>query len=365
MESSYMKRAWLYAVAAVAVLVAGEARGQTIQAGDLELDFTGRLQMQMNTTSITDQDLVGVAELPSVVFETRRVRFGANLTFEDWLTGKVEVDYGGGSAALTDGYVDAALADGFAVRMGQFKVPFGLFDLTSSTKILTIERAVRIRGLEQLVGVPGETQFLLDDGGFLGRQIGVMVHGASGELGYAAGVFNGEGANVRESQGSKSFAARATFGVNESLTVAGAVSDQPTGVLDAAGDEIRATTFAVDAEWGAFRGEGLHVMAEAMVGENPLLIAADDAPTMMGLQVAAGWFSPRDGRIEGIEPVFRLSWADPDTDVDNNEGTLVTPGVNLYFTGRNRFMVNVDTYLPAADGLDPEFSLIAQFQVYF
>ncbi|MGK7310763.1 MAG: porin [Candidatus Longimicrobiales bacterium M2_2A_002] len=360
-----MKRAWLYAVAAVAVLAAGEARGQTVRAGDLELDFTGRLQVQMNTTSVTDEDLIGVEEPAGVVLETRRVRFGANIAFEDWLTGKVEVDYGGGSAALTDGYVDAAMSDAVAVRMGQFKVPFGLFELTSNTKILTIERSVRIRGLEELVGVPGETHWLLDDGGFLGRQIGVMVHGTTGDVGYAAGVFNGEGANVRESRGSKAFAARATFGLSESLVLGGAVSDQPTGELDVAGDEIRATAFAVDAEWGAFRGEGLHVMAEAMVGENPVLIAADEAPTMMGLQVAAGWFSPREGRIEGIEPVFRLSWADPDTDIDNNEGTLVTPGVNLYFTGRNRFMVNVDTYLPAADGLDPEFSLIAQFQVYF
>ena len=373
-----MNRGWLGVLAVLVAMTAAEAGAQTVQAGGLELDFTGRLQVQLNTTSVTAEDL-GLApgvELPGLVFETRRVRFGTMFAFDDWITGKLEADFGGEMAALTDGYIDAAVADGVAVRMGQFKMPFGLFELTSNTKILTIERAVRIRGLEDLVGsilppgaltaaVPGETHFLLDDGGYLGRQVGVMVHGAAGRVGYAAGVFNGEGANVREARGSKAWATRVTYGLEPSLTVGGAVSVQPTGAFGADGDEIRATAFAVDAELGEFRGDGLHVMAEATIGDNPILLAAGEMPTMVGAQVAAGWFTPRTGRIEGVEPVLRVSWADPDTGVDDDHGTLITPGLNLYFSGRNRFMVNVDTYLPARSGLDAEYSLRAQFQVYF
>ena len=370
-----MKGTWVGTLAALAVLVAGQVRAQTVQAGDLTLDLTGRVQVQLNTTSVTEDD-VGPGAPPTAVFETRRLYLGTAFAYGDWLTGVAQVNFGGATAALTDGYIDAALSDAVAVRMGQFKKPFGLFELTSNTKVLTIERAVRIRGLESLVGdalppgalvpqVPGETQYLLDEGAYLGRQIGVMVHGEVGGVGYAAGVYNGEGANTADTLGTKAWAGRLTYGVGESLVVGGAVSVQPTGRFDVAGDEVMATAFAVDAEWGEFRGEGLHVMAEAMVGDNPLLLVGAEPPTMVGFQAAAAWFSPRDGRVEGLEPVLRLSWADPDTEVADNEGLLITPGVNVYFSGRNRFMVNADAYVPSSDGLDTEYSLVAQFQIYF
>ena len=361
-----MSKGWLGGLAVLALLVAGSAQAQTVQAEGLELDFTGRLQVQFNTTSVTEDDLGPGNEPATTALEVRRLYFGTNFAFSDWITGSIQANFAGGSARLEDGYIDAALTDGLSVRAGQFKKPFGLFELTSNTRILTIERAVRIRGVEDLVGVPGEAQYLLDESGYLGRQVGVMAHGTSGPLGWSAGVFNGEGQNTAETQGSKAYAGRLTWALEDSpLVVGGGFSVQPTGVFDVDGDEIGATAFAVDAEWGAFRGEGLHVMAEAMYGDNPLIIVADEPSTMVGAQVAAAWFSPRDGRVEGVEPVLRASWADPDTDVSDDEGLLLTPGVNMYFSGRNRFMVNGEAYVPSASGVDTQYSLVAQFQIYF
>jgi hypothetical protein len=360
-----MKRAWLWGAALLGLLVAGAAPAQTVQAGGLELDFTGRLQVQFNTTSVGEDELGAGNAPPRTALETRRMRFGTNFTFDEWITGKVEADFGGSTAVLTDGYIDAAVTDGFSIRAGQFKQPFGLFELRSNTQILTIERTVRIRGVEDLVGVPGETHWLLDESGYLGRQIGVMAHGDAGGLGWAAGIFNGEGTNTREDEGSKAYVGRLSYQLNDPLMVAGAVSVQPTGVFDTNGDEITVTAFSVDAEWGEFRGDGLHVMAEVMFGENPLLITGADPSNMMGAQVATAWFMPRDGRIEGWEPVFRVSWADPDTDTNDDEGMLLTPGVNMYFSGRNRFMVNGEAYVPSATDVDTQFGLVAQFQVYF
>jgi hypothetical protein len=130
-------------------------------------------------------------------------------------------------------------------------------------------------------------------------------------------------------------------------------------------DEVRSQAVELDATWGAFRGEGLHARAEWMLGENPLVGPAGEPATMTGLHALVAWFQPRAGRIEGIEPVLRLGWADPDTGADGDEGVLVTPGLNLYFDGRNRLMMNGDIYLPGQDGLDPELALVAQLQVYF
>jgi hypothetical protein len=349
-------------VVAVGLLVAsvGGASAQTVQAGPLELDFTGRAQVQFNTTSVDE----GEVNPPSSVFEMRRVRFGTNFAYDGWITGKMEAELTGDAARLTDGYIDVALADAFAIRAGQFKKPFGLLELESNTRIITIERAVRIRGVEDLVGVPGETHWLLDESGYLGRQIGVMVHGEAGGLAYAAGMFNGEGSNADEELGSKAYAGRLAYAVAEPLVVGGAVSVQPTGVFDGE-DEVYATAWSLDAQWGGFREPGLRVMAEAMAGDDPLIMVDTDPVSMIGAQVAASWFAPRDGRVEGIEPLVRVSWADPDTDGENDEGLLLTPGVNFYFTGRNRLMVNGEVYVPGQEALDTELGLVAQLQIYF
>ena len=344
----------------------GYAGAQEVQAGPLTLDFTGRAQIQLNTTSIGDDELGPDNGVAGAAFETRRIRFGTAFAYEDWVTGVLEVDFGGATAALTDAYIDVALAEAFAISAGQQKKPFGLFELTSNTKILTAERTARLRGLEDyLGGVPGDAHTLLDENMYLGRDIGVIVHGAVGPVGYAAGVFNGSGPNTREALGSKAYAGRLTFGATEALVLGAALSRQPAGTPGTDGDELIGTAWAVDAELGAFREPGLHIMAEVMGGDDPLLTTAGAMPTMLGAQAAAAWFVPRTGRVEGVEPVLRASWGDPDADADADEGLLVTPGINLYFTGRNRLMLNGDVYLPSGDGLDTQFGLVAQLQVYF
>jgi hypothetical protein len=349
----------------LAAASASPAPAQSIRAGELELDLTGRVQFQFNSTSVDGDDVA--APPAATAFETRRIRFGTNFRYGEWITGKVEADFAGSGAVLADGYVDLAVAGPLHVRAGQFKTPFGVFELESSTRIRTIERGLRIRGLTDVVGVPGETQWLLGAAGHLGRQIGVVVHGEAGTLGYEAGVFNGEGANVRETEGSKAFAGRLTYGVLPSLVLGAAVSDQPTGLFDGADGaaEVRSRAVEVDASWGSFRAEGLHARAEWMLGENPLAGPVGTPATMTGVHALVSWFQPRAGRVEGIEPVLRLSWADPDTGADGDDGMLVTPGLNLYFNGRNRLMVNGDVYLPGQDALDPELALVAQLQVYF
>lgn len=351
------------------VLLAGGAAGaaaQVVQAGPVTLDFTGRAQVQVNTTSVDAGELGTDGAPAGLAFETRRIRLGTEFAYEGWITGVLEVDFGGGKTSLTDAFIDLAVAESFAVSAGQQKKPFGLFELTSNTKILTIERAARIRGLDPYLGmVPGEAHTLLERSRYLGRDIGVVVHGERGRVGYAAGVFNGSGPNAREELGSKAYAGRVALGVTEALVVGAAVSRQPSAPPASGGDERIGTAWAVDAELGGFREPGLHVMAEVMGGDDPLVATAGEIPAMLGAQAAAGWFVPRSGRVEGIEPVLRVSWGDPDTGAAGEEGLLLTPGVNLYFTGRNRLMLNGDVYVPAQEGLEAQYAVVAQLQVHF
>lgn len=357
-----MFRAALCALLALAAAT-GEATAQ-VALGDVTLDFTGRAQIQFSTTSVDEDDVTAELRVPTTTFETRRIRLGAEIAFQEWLTAEIEADLGGTGARLSDGYVAVALADALVLTAGQFKKPFGVFELTSSTQVIPIERAVRLRGLgEYLQDHPGEAQHLLEAGRYAGRDIGISVGGAAGALTYSAGVFNGEGANARETMDSKAYAGRVTVG-GRGFVVGGAVSRQPMGVPVVSGEEAVGTAWAVDAQYGGFRVPGPRVMAELMAGDAPATVGGDD-PDMLGAQAAAGWFVPLTGRVDGIEPVLRASWGDPDRDAADDEGLLVTPGLSFYFTGRNRLMLNADVYVPSQPDLDTQYGLRAQLQVHF
>ena len=71
------------------------------------------------------------------------------------------------------------------------------------------------------------------------------------------------------------------------------------------------------------------------------------------------------GRLKGIEPLVRASWGDPDTAGAEDSGTLLTAGVNAYFGGRNRLMLNWDVYAGANDDIGTESALRLQAQVLF
>jgi hypothetical protein len=81
-------------------------------------------------------------------------------------------------------------------------------------------------------------------------------------------------------------------------------------------------------------------------------------------QLLVAWYRPlTDARFAGLEPLLRVSWADPDTEQPDDGALLLTPGLNLYVAGRNRFGVNVDLYDPATG--ESAWSLKVQSALYF
>lgn len=356
-----------------------EAGAQMPDDSSEVLELTGRVQIQFNTSS--------VADVAFSTFETRRVRLGAEIVFDDWLTGKLEPEYALGELRLADAFIDMAVEPGFGLRIGQFKKPFSLLELTSSTVFPTVERGLRIRGVGEqfrivlerdgetiLVDfggdlVPGEEQGILDVLGYAGRDIGAEVHGEIGRLEYAVGVFNGQGPDQRDEDGGKSFAGRLTVQPSTALPlVLGAGVSYRELVFDGILDgivvddrELSGAAFELDGEWGQFRRPGFRVLAEASAGEN---LAADEG--FVGAQAIVAYFRPIDGeRIEGVEPVGRVSVGDPSTDRVGDDGWLLTPGVNVYFSGRNRLMLNWDFFLPGSERFDAANALRAQAQIVF
>ncbi|MBI4774418.1 MAG: hypothetical protein HY788_09610 [Deltaproteobacteria bacterium] len=110
-------------------------------------------------------------------FDIRRAR----LLLEGWLTShfdyKFEYEFqGAGSRRLLDAYGDVHLLPYLSVRLGQFKEPFSLEQVTKDKNIVFAERSM---------------------GYYLtpGRDLGVMVHASvwDDRVNYGLGLFNGDG----------------------------------------------------------------------------------------------------------------------------------------------------------------------------
>lgn len=371
-------------VTVLVALMVGLAASSGAAAQGISVRFTGRIHIQYNTTSVTESDLIeaGSTNQPVIAastFETRRIRLAALIDAGNGVTGMIEPDFAGAEVSLRNVWMNIEIDSAFALRFGTFKRPFGLISLTSSTMIPLIERGIRLRGSHDAIGilddaaaapvlsrlddevVLGEEQELLDRMGYQGYDLGMAAHGMIGRLGWMVGLFNGTGPDARDETDGKGVSGRVTYrlATEVPITVASGVSYQEkaiNGPVTADG-----VAFEVDAEIGAFRRPGLHVMAEAVTGDN---LAAGER--FAAAQAAATFFIPTNGaRVEGVEPAGRISWGDPDRTIDGDEGLLLTPGINLYFAGRNRLMLNWDVFLPRGDRFETLHALRAQASVAY
>lgn len=355
----------------------GAAAGQAQAQSQVSVTLTGRLQYQWNSTSVDEAEAGVSAPIPSSTFEARRIRLGANIRVGDWITGLIEPEYALARLALKQVWVAFRVDSSLTVRAGQFKKPFNLIQLSSSTRHPVIERGVRIRGMneamlqnneQRLTALRGELlvgdeHALIDVQKYDNYEAGVALEGRRGGFGLNLGVFNGTGPDTRDENDAKSFAGRATYTVNvgRPLTVGGAWSRRELNFpVATSADTRRGDAFEVDAELGGFRTP-LWIMAQASVGTN----LATEEQFRGASAVIASFHATGGKKIEGIEPAARVSWGDPDDTIDGDAGLLLTPGVNLYFFGRNRLMLNWDVFVPQGDRFEKQHAGRAQVNLYF
>jgi hypothetical protein len=350
----------------------GSAAAQT---PTVNVDVTGRMQFQWNSTSVTDAE--AGEPLASSTFETRRVRLGVDIEVGDWIRGYIEPEYALARLSLKQVWMALEVDPALVIRAGQFKKPFSLINLTSSTAHPMIERGVRIRGLAESYALANAGEFgvldedlligehfaLLDLQGYAAYDMGVALEGAAGGFGWSAGLFNGAGPDSRDENDAKSLAARVTYALPLDMPVrlGAAWSRRELGIgADDAPETRTGDAFEVDVELGGLR-RGWWLLGEVATGRNLVTESR-----FMGAQGALAYFHATGrARIEGIEPMARVSWGDPDDEIDDDSGVLVTPGVNLYFMGRNRLMFNWDVYMPSSDRFSTQHAGRAQFNLHF
>jgi hypothetical protein len=283
---------------------------------------------------------------------------------------------------IRDAFLNMGFDPRFQLRVGQFKKPFSLLQLTSSSIWPVIERGVRIRGLSDVLALAdstasgarvlsrfrgvllaGEEQELLEQQGYQAFDIGASLHGRFGSFGYHVGAFNGAGTDRISETDKLGFAGRLTYKLPTELplTVGAGFSNRTIRLTTTPTITRTGTAFEGDLEVGAFRRNGIRFIGEVTKGRN-LGVTDDD---FFGAQGVLAFFHPLSGqRLEGLELAGRASYGDPQQDIGGDEAWLVTPGINLYFFGRNRLMFNWDLFL-VGDRFSNENALRAQAQFYF
>jgi hypothetical protein len=148
------------------------------------------------------------------------------------------------------------------------------------------------------------------------------------------GFWNGAGENGTEDDDGKQIGARLNVAALPGWTVSGAWT----------GKRISEPPDAPDATWydavelavtgGAYAKPGWKALGQLMAGDNwdPDQGGGDET-SFLAVQGILGYHVPVFSvpYLIGVEPIVRVGWADPDTDADDDQALLATPGVNLYF----------------------------------
>jgi phosphate-selective porin OprO and OprP len=102
-------------------------------ASELEVSLTGRLHLD---GAWHDEDRVPLSD----GLLNRRSRLGARINWGDEWSGIIDYDFAENSTTAQDVFLSRKLGPG-TLKIGQFKVPMGLNELTSSNSITFIERS--------------------------------------------------------------------------------------------------------------------------------------------------------------------------------------------------------------------------------
>lgn len=125
-------------------------------------------------------DPVSAADRGADTYDIRRARIGVKAKFLDYYSGEIVINGTGNAPILDVAYLNVAWWKPVQFRIGQFKHPFSLEEMTSSNNIDFIERS-------------------FGDALFVEKQAGAMVHGEPVKgVTYALSFANGNGQNATE-----------------------------------------------------------------------------------------------------------------------------------------------------------------------
>lgn len=351
-------------------VLAGTAAFATAVAWPVQAEMTvnvgGRIQVDAALYDDDETDLGDGTEF-------RRVRLFADGTIDEAWKYKVQIDFADNDLDGKDIFIQHTSG----LKIGQFKAPFGLEELTSSKYVTFMERSMAMEAFAP------------------SRKIGIGW-GTKGDQWTLNVMGHGQNASSQEAPADEGWGAagRVTWAAiqndDQVLHFGGAVSwEQPangdsedirlrvrpeshvtnqrlvdTGTIEGVDYETR---FGLEAAWvwNSFYVQGEYVFDTAecddacVSGGTP---TTDDSYDFSAWYAYAGWISGgnkrayKDGKFERTkaknawEIAGRYSYIDlQDGDIDGGEQTNLTLGINYYVSPYLRFMFNY-VYVDDIDG---------------
>lgn len=183
----------------------------TFKSGDnvLTIGAWGQVRATVDDREEFDADTagsgLGQADGTSAAFSVPRLRLYLQGTvFKPWMRYKFEIEVASlktdtvtnlNNGRITDAYVEFAKSPYATLRAGQWKVPFGLQEMTSDTRQEFVDRSI------------ANAKFAPS------RDVGVALSGLffDKKFGYQAGIFNGAGQNNPQDDETFLYAARVIY----------------------------------------------------------------------------------------------------------------------------------------------------------
>jgi phosphate-selective porin len=291
-------------------------------------------------------------------FYLRRARINATGRLLEEFDFRLEGDFAGTlantsalRAQLTDGFINWNRYPEANIRMGQFKTPFGFEQLFSDPRLITIERS------------------LVNDRLTLSRQLGVQVGGDLLEkrLSYAAGVFNGNGANNNFNDDDSFLSTARLSGV---LSQGKALTWSLGGnVFSSEDTSVAAADFGFDNNVFAGERVGTGFDTQLLAGRFELWaehLSVDWEPSSGGKIGSEGWY------VQGsyffipnrLQAVLKAESFDPVVE-DRTEATEIgTAGLSWYLKGPDlKLLLNYLHF--RQDGQDDQDKILTRIQVIF
>lgn len=242
------------------------------------------------------------------------------------------------SPVLLDAQIEIKFSPYVKISLGQFKVPFSLENLTSSSALDTINRSQTVEKL-----CPGR------DIGAKGRDIGITINGEFSRIEYALGIFNGSGINNKDFNDRKDIAGRLVFypvrflalGLSHYNGRYSSAPGDPAVKRDRTGVEI------------SFVQNQFSIKGEYVLGKDELT-------------ERYGWYF-QGGYVlipKKFQALIRYDSYDKNMAVQGDRIGILTLGLNWFFSKKTKFQINYEYHGKESD--EPSQNVIlAQLQAGF
>lgn len=292
------------------------------------LELSGYTQVRYTHT---DED-ININE-----FRIRRARAGLKGEILKRINYILQID-AAKSPVLLDAKVEITFSPYAKLTFGQFKVPFGLENLTSSSALDTINRSQTVENF-----CPGR------DIRAQGRDIGVSLSGKFSRIEYNLGVFNGEGSNRTDTNEKKDLVARLGFHLFDFLT------------LSLSHYQGKSTLFGGDSVVDRDRtGIDIFLAHEQISVKGEYISARDYQTDKYGWYIQGGYFLVPDR----VQAIVKYDSYDLNMDIQGDRNDVITLGLNWFFSKKTKLQINYEHHKDVLPGTS-ENVILTQFQAGF